>query len=93
MPFVQVTMVSGRTAEQKHALIAQVSAAVASALDTPVERVRVAIYEVSPDEWGIGGVPYATARGPNGAPAASEPSPQPPPPSPSGEPPTGEATP
>ena len=64
MPFVQVTMVSGRTAEQKHALIAQVSAAVASALDTPVERVRVAIYEVSGDEWGIGGVPYTEARGP-----------------------------
>jgi 4-oxalocrotonate tautomerase len=88
MPFVQVTMVSGRTAAQKHALIAQVSAAVASALDTPLERVRVAIYEVSPDEWGIGGVPYATARGPNAAPA--EPSP---PPSPSGVPPAGEATP
>jgi 4-oxalocrotonate tautomerase len=67
MPFVQVTMVSGRTAGQKHALIAQVSAAVASALDTPVERVRVAIYEVSADEWGIGGVPYATARGPSAA--------------------------
>ena len=71
MPFVQVTMVSGRTAEQKHALIAEVSAAVSSALDTPVERVRVAIYEVSGDEWGIGGVPYAIARGPGAASAAS----------------------
>jgi len=66
MPFVQVTIVAGRSTEQKHALIAQVSAAVASALDTPVERVRVAIYEVSPDEWGIGGVPYTIARGPAG---------------------------
>jgi 4-oxalocrotonate tautomerase len=73
MPFVQVTMVSGRTIEQKHALIAQVSAAVASALDTPVERVRVAIYEVSTDDWGIGGVPYAAARGPNAASARSQP--------------------
>jgi 4-oxalocrotonate tautomerase len=62
MPFVQVTMVSGRTAEQKHDLIAKVSAAVSDALDTPVEAVRVAIYEVSTDEWGIGGVPYAEAR-------------------------------
>jgi 4-oxalocrotonate tautomerase len=78
MPFVQVTMVSGRTAGQKHALIAQVSAAVASALDTPVERVRVAIYEVSGDEWGIGGVPYATARGPNAASVTAPPPPQPP---------------
>ena len=63
MPFVQVTMVSGRTAEQKHALIAKVSAAVADALDTPVDRVRVAIYEVSGDEWGIGGLPYTEVRG------------------------------
>jgi 4-oxalocrotonate tautomerase len=92
MPFVQITMVSGRTTGQKHALIAQVSAAVASALDTPVERVRVAIYEVSGDEWGIGGVPYATARGPVAAPATSAAAQQPPP-SPSDAPPAGEATP
>jgi len=75
MPFVQVTMVAGRTAGQKHALIAKVSAAVADALDTPIDRVRVAIYEVSPDEWGIGGQPYASARGPVAAPAPSPPAP------------------
>jgi 4-oxalocrotonate tautomerase len=63
MPFVQVTMVRGRSVEQKHALIAAVSAAVAESLDTPVDRVRVAIYEVSPDEWGIGGQPYSAVRG------------------------------
>ncbi len=64
MPFVQVTMIAGRTTAQKHALIRAVSDAVANTLDTPVERVRVAIYEVSTDEWGIGGVSYAEARGP-----------------------------
>ena len=73
MPFVQVTMVAGRTAGQKHALIAKVSAAVAEALDTPINRVRVAIYEVSPDEWGIGGQPYATAHGPVSASAPPSP--------------------
>lgn len=62
MPLVQVTMVRGRTVEQKHALIASVSAAVADSLGTPIERVRVAIYEVGPDEWGIGGQPYSVAR-------------------------------
>jgi 4-oxalocrotonate tautomerase len=92
MPFVQVTMVSGRTADQKHARIAQVSAAVASALDTPVERVRVAIYEVSADEWGIGGVPYATARGPGAASATGGAATQSPP-SHSDDPAAGEATP
>lgn len=35
MPLVQVTMVSGRTAEQKHALIAQVSAAPAASPPSP----------------------------------------------------------
>ncbi len=63
MPFVQVTMVRGRTVEQKHALIASVSAAVAQSLDTPVDRVRVAIYEVGTEEWGIGGQPYSAVRG------------------------------
>src|SRR5436853_16807 len=46
MPFVQVTIVAGRTAVQKHALIAKVSAAVADALDTPIDRVRVAVTDV-----------------------------------------------
>ena len=63
MPMVQITMVEGRTVEQKHALIASVSAAVSESLGTPLERVRVAIYEVSPDDWGIGGLPYAAVRG------------------------------
>ena len=71
MPLVQVTMVRGRTIKQKHALIASVSAAVAESLDTPIDRVRVVIYEVGPDEWGIGGQPYSIARaGPGSAPPA-----------------------
>ncbi len=63
MPFVQVTMVRGRTVEQKRALIASLSAAVAESTGTPVDRVRVAIYEVGPEEWGIGGQPYSVVRG------------------------------
>lgn len=74
MPLVQVTMVRGRTVEQKHALIASVSTAVAQALSTPVEQVRVAIYEVGADEWGIGGQPYSVVRGIPG-PAGPEPQP------------------
>jgi 4-oxalocrotonate tautomerase len=64
MPLVQVTMVAGRTTEQKHALIKALSDAVSDTLGTPLERVRVAIYEVSAEEWGIGGVPHSIARGP-----------------------------
>lgn len=65
MPFIQVTMLQGRTAEQKHDLIKKVSQATSDALGVPIERVRMAIVEVTPDEWGIGGEPVAKVR-PNG---------------------------
>jgi 4-oxalocrotonate tautomerase len=65
MPLVQVTMVEGRTVEQKHDLIRRLTEAVHEALGTDQSRVRVAIYEVSADDWGIGGEPYAKVR-PNG---------------------------
>jgi 4-oxalocrotonate tautomerase len=70
MPLVQVSMVRGRTVEQKHALIAAVSAAVAETTGSPIERVRVVIYEVSPDEWGIGGQPHSAVRGQTAQPPA-----------------------
>jgi 4-oxalocrotonate tautomerase len=65
MPLVQVTMVEGRTVEQKHDLIRKLTEAVHEALGTDHSRVRVAIYEVSADDWGIGGEAYSKVR-PNG---------------------------
>ncbi|MFC8662273.1 4-oxalocrotonate tautomerase family protein [Streptomyces sp. NPDC057199] len=65
-----MTIVKGRTTAQKHALIARVTQAVAESVDVPADRIRVAIHEVGPDDWGIGGVPYSTARSPH--PAASD---------------------
>jgi len=62
MPLIQVTMVEGRTVEQKHALIRNLSQAMAESLDVPLERIRVALYEISADEWGIGGQPFSVAR-------------------------------
>lgn len=62
MPLIQVTMVEGRTIEQKHALIRNLSQAMAESLDVPLERIRVALYEISADEWGIGGQPFSVAR-------------------------------
>lgn len=73
MPFIQVTMVEGRTTEQKHALIAALSQATAETLSVPVDRVRVAIYEVTGDDWGIGGQPYAAVRGTPAQPAVPPP--------------------
>mgnify|MGYP006153400793 CR=1 FL=1 len=57
MPLIQVTMVEGRTVEQKHALIRNLSQSMAETLEVPLERIRVALYEISADEWGIA-LPY-----------------------------------
>ena len=62
MLVLKVTMSQGRTPEQKEALIAQLSQAAATSLDWPLEEVRVAIYEVGDDEWGIGGRSVAARR-------------------------------
>lgn len=62
MPMIQVTMIEGRTTEQKHAVIRELSQTLSDVLDVPLERVRIAIYEVSSDEWGIGGVPVSVLR-------------------------------
>lgn len=62
MPFIQVTMLEGRTVEQKHALMKGVTDAVVEALGNKPESIRVAIYEVSKEEWSVGGVPMSTLR-------------------------------
>lgn len=68
MPLIQVTMVQGRTVEQKHALIRALTDAMSDSIGTPKDRIRVAIYEITGDEWGIGGEPFSAARA---APAAA----------------------
>jgi 4-oxalocrotonate tautomerase len=62
MPLIQVTMVEGRTVEQKHDLIARLTDAMVEAVGTPRDRVRVAIYEISGDDWGIGGQAFSAVR-------------------------------
>lgn len=63
MPLIQVTMVQGRTVEQKHALIAKLTDAMHEAVGAPKDRIRVAIYEIAADDWGIGGEPFSAIRG------------------------------
>ena len=62
MPFIQVTLLEGRSVEQKHALIRRLTEAVAEAVGGDPQRIRVALYEVSADDWGIGGVPVSVLR-------------------------------
>lgn len=55
MPFIQVTLMEGRTIEQKHELMKKLTQAVVDSLGSDPARVRVALYEVSTDEWAVGG--------------------------------------
>lgn len=57
MPFAQITLLEGRTEEQKRAVIKKVTQALCEAVDAPPENVRVWIVEVSDTNWGIGGAP------------------------------------
>ncbi|HBK38631.1 MAG: 2-hydroxymuconate tautomerase family protein [Candidatus Nanopelagicales bacterium] len=62
MPFISVTLIEGRTTEQKHDLLKKLTVASAEALDIDPQNVRVAIHEVSADGWGIGGEPMSKLR-------------------------------
>ncbi|MBX6753825.1 tautomerase family protein [Thermorudis peleae] len=55
MLVLRVTMLEGRTREQKRALIRRLSEAAAQHLGWPLEAIRVIIVEVSKDNWGSGG--------------------------------------
>ena len=55
MPFISVTLLEGRTAQQKLALIRALTHATVETVGAKLENVHVAINEVSLDEWGTGG--------------------------------------
>lgn len=55
MPLIHVTMLQGRSPEQHAALIRGLTDATASALDADPATVRVAIHEVTPQTYGVGG--------------------------------------
>lgn len=56
MPFAQIYLLEGRTAEQKKVFIEEVTAALQRALDAPVQNVRVWIHDMPKENWGIAGV-------------------------------------
>jgi 4-oxalocrotonate tautomerase len=56
MPFAQIYMIEGRTAEQKKAVIEKVTQALVEAVGAPKENVRVWIHDVAKENWGIAGV-------------------------------------
>lgn len=62
MPFIQVTMLEGRTVEQKHELMRRLSEVTVEVLGGDLQRIRVALYEVGSDDWAVGGVPMSVLR-------------------------------
>ncbi|HWT18722.1 MAG TPA: 4-oxalocrotonate tautomerase [Variovorax sp.] len=56
MPLIQVTLIEGRSAEAKTALIRGLTDAAVDAIAAPRESIRVILQEVPAAHWGVGGV-------------------------------------
>jgi 4-oxalocrotonate tautomerase len=55
MPMITVDMFPGRTAEQKRALVHELTEALVRTCDVKREGVWVVLREVQPENWAIGG--------------------------------------
>ena len=56
MPMVQITILQGRSAEQKRKVAKRVTEVLAEELGTKPEGVAVAFYEVTKESYALGGV-------------------------------------
>lgn len=61
-PFVAVEVLAGRPLAQHTALIERMSPLVAEIVGARLDRTRLRITEIQPEDWGIAGVPAAAAR-------------------------------
>ncbi|KFL43095.1 4-oxalocrotonate tautomerase [Lysinibacillus sp. BF-4] len=59
MPYITVKMIEGRTAEQKRALVEEVTAAVSKTVNAPKENITVFIEEMSKENYGVAGVLFS----------------------------------
>ena len=59
MPFVEITMIEGRTHEKKRELLKRVTDAVEESIGAPRQSIRVVIREVPGEHWAVGGEPKA----------------------------------
>lgn len=64
MPLIEVTMIEGRTAAQKAAVIEKLTDAMVEAVGAPIEAVRVCIREVPGENWGVAGKPKVPVAAP-----------------------------
>lgn len=57
MPIVEIKILEGRSSEVKRKLVKDVTGAVAQNLDVPIEKIRILLYEISAENWNVGGNP------------------------------------
>ncbi|AHI66987.1 tautomerase family protein [Burkholderia thailandensis] len=55
LPVIVAILISGRTDDQKRALIAALSDASAAVLDAPLDAIRVIVKDIAATDFGIGG--------------------------------------
>ena len=62
MPLIEVHLLTGRTDEQKKALLTAITNAVYESIGAPLETIRVWIEEFSPKEYMAAGVWYGDKK-------------------------------
>jgi len=56
MPIIQISMLEGRTVDQKRKLVANMTDAVVKSLDAKPEDVRIILREMAKHDYAIGGL-------------------------------------
>ncbi len=62
IPFARLSMMEGRPLQQVQEAISVLTSVIALALGGDPTRIRVEVQYISPDRWGIGGVPASVLR-------------------------------
>lgn len=59
MPFIQVSIIEGRSKEKIAEVIENITKTVSETLDAPVENIRVLVTEIPKTHWGKAGKPIS----------------------------------
>lgn len=59
MPLVQVSILKGRSDDQKRKLLTALTDAVVDSVGSSPSSVRVIINEIEPSNWSVAGIPFS----------------------------------
>ncbi len=59
MPIIDVTLLEGRSKDEKNTLITELTNAAIRAIDAPPQSVRVILREVAPEHFAVAGISKA----------------------------------